>query len=129
MLDEGHMHNSTPPKVTTSNDLLSYLQTELSRKKLHYTIIAQSEDEVRDVSNAPAVSMGLYLFESGQTQLLTILSIYSERGESRRQVRLLYMNEIALTIWMAMGKNPTVTGLLHRPPRSALLTFGVPYSE
>lgn len=117
------------PEVTTSNDLLLHLQTELSRKKLHYTIIAQSEDEVRDVSNAPAVSMGLYLVDSGQTHLLATLSVYGQRGESRSQVRLLYMNEVALTIWMAMGKNPAVIGLLHRPPRSALLTFGVPFSE
>lgn len=117
------------PDATTSNDLLLHLQTELSRKKLHYTIIAQSKDEVRDLHNAPAVSMGLYLVESGQAQFLTTLSIYSQRGESRSQVRLLYMNEVALTIWMAMGKNPAVIGLLHRPPRSALLTLGVPFSE
>jgi len=116
-------------EANTSNDLLLHLQTELSRKKLHYTIIAQSENEVREVCNAPAISMGLYLVESGQTQLLTTLSIYSQRGESRSQIRLLYMNEVALTIWRAMGKHPAVIGLLHRPPRSALLTLGVPFSE
>ena len=79
--------------------------------------------------NAPAVSMGLYLVESGQTHLLTTLSIYSQQGESRSQIRLLYMNVVALTVWMAMGKKPTVIGSLHRPPRSALLTLGVPFSE
>ena len=35
------------PADHTSNDLLLYLRMELSRRRLHYTIIAQSEDEVR----------------------------------------------------------------------------------
>jgi hypothetical protein len=96
---------------------------------LHYTIIAQGKEEVRDVSDAPAVSMGPYLVQSGQTQLLTRLSIYSQRGESCSQVRLLYMNDVALKIWMAMGKNPAVIGSLYRPPRFALLTLGVPFSK
>jgi hypothetical protein len=73
--------------------------------------------------------MGSYLLESGQTQLLTTISIYSQRGESREQIRLLYMNAAALLIWEAMGKRPRLIGAQHRPPEAALLALGVPFSE
>jgi hypothetical protein len=69
------------------------------------------------------------LIESGQTRLLTTISIYSQRGENRDQIRLLYMNATALRIWKAMGRNPTMVGAQHRPPRTALLMYGVPFSE
>jgi hypothetical protein len=82
----------------TSNDLLFSLDRERSRQSLNYEILAQSAEEVQDTQNAPAVSMGPYLIESGQTQLLITISIYSERGESREQVRLLYMNAVALRV-------------------------------
>lgn len=113
----------------TSNDLLFSLDGGRSRRSLNYEIVAQSAEEVQDTKNAPAVSMGSYLIESGQTQLLTTISIYSERGESREQVRLLYMNAVALRVWRAMGKKPSVIGAQHRPSRTALLAFGVPFSE
>ena len=113
----------------TSNDLLFSLDGGRSRRSLNYEIVAQSAEEVQDTKNAPAVSMGPYLIESGQTQLLTTISIYSERGESREQVRLLYMNAVALRVWRAMGKKPSVIGAQHRPSRTALLAFGVPFSE
>lgn len=113
----------------TSNDLLLHLQTEHPQQEPHYTVIAQSEDEIRDMHNAPAISVGPYLVESGQTNLLNVLSIYSQRGDSRDQLRLFYMNAVALRIWIAMGKKPTVIGSLHRPPRSAVMTLGVPFSE
>jgi hypothetical protein len=96
---------------------------------LNYCVVAQSAEEVQDTGNAPAVSMGPYLLSSGQTELLTRISIYSQRGESRAQVRLLYMNAEALLIWKAMGKHPCVIGAQHRPPRTALLTFGIPFSK
>jgi hypothetical protein len=73
--------------------------------------------------------MGPYLIDSGQTRLLTTISIYSQRGENREQVRLLYMNAVALLVWKAMGKRPNLIGAQHRPPKTALLTFGVPFSE
>jgi hypothetical protein len=117
------------PVSHTSNDLLSSLDGELRRKPLNYEIVAQSAQEVQDIQNAPAVSMGPYLIESGQTQLLTTISIYSERGQCQEQLRLLYMNAIALRIWKDMGKRPNLIGAQHRPPRTALLTFGVPFSE
>jgi len=117
------------PSEHTSNDLLFSLQPESSRKSLNYEIIAQSSDEVQDVRNAPSFSIGPWLIESGQTELLTTISIYSERGANRDQVRLLYMNAAAVRIWKAMGRNPTVIGAQHRPPRTALLMYGVPFSD
>lgn len=113
----------------TSNDLLFSLDGRRSRRSLNYEIVAQSAEEVQDTQNAPAVSMGPYLIESGQTQLLTAISIYSERGETREQVRLLYMNSVALRIWKAMGKKPCLIGRQYRPSRTSLLAFGVPFSE
>jgi hypothetical protein len=128
-LEEIKMTTWRYPADHTSNDLLFSLTPARSGTHLNYKIIAQSREEVQDLENSPAVSMGPYLLESGQTQLLTTVSIYSERGESSEQVRLLYMNVPALLIWHAMGKRPTLIGTQHRPPRNALLTFGVPFSE
>ena len=68
-----------------------------------YQIIAQSAGDVQNIENAPAVSMGPYLLKSGQIRLLTTISIYSLRGESREQVRLLYINAAALQVWQEMG--------------------------
>src|SRR3984885_3333426 len=113
----------------TSNDLLFALHGVYSPRPLNYEIVAQSADEVRDVSNAPALSMGSYLEESGQTRLLTTIRIYSQLGDSREQIRLLFMNSVAFLIWQAMGKHPKLIGAQHRPPKNALLTFGVPFSE
>jgi hypothetical protein len=96
---------------------------------LNYQIIAQSAEDVRDVQNAPAVSMGPYLLESGQMRLLTIVSVYPLRGNSRDQLRLLYMNAAALQIWLDMVKAPKIIGEQSRPPNTALLSFGVPFSE
>ena len=123
------MNNPQYPFGHTSNDLLLSLDGERSRKAPNYEIVAQNVDEVQDIQNAPAISMAPYLIDSGQTQLLTTISIYARRGEVREQVRLLYMNAVALGIWKAMGKQPNVIGSLHRPPKIALLAFGVPFSE
>ena len=123
------MSNPQYPFSHTSNDLLFSLDRKSSRQKLNYEVVAQSVEEVQDIQNAPAVSMGPYLIDSKQTQLLTTISIYAQRGEVREQVRLLYMNAVALHIWKAMGKQPNLIGAQHRPPKTALLTFGVPFSE
>jgi hypothetical protein len=40
---------------------------------------------VQDIENAPVISMGPYLIESQQARLLTTISIYTLRGESREQ--------------------------------------------
>lgn len=113
----------------TSNDLLFSLDPDGIRKALNYEIVAQSAEEVQDIRNAPPFSIGPYLIESGQTLLLTTISIYSERGANRDQVRLLYMNAAAVRIRGAMGRNPARIGAQHRPPRTALLMYGVPFSD
>jgi hypothetical protein len=113
----------------TSNDLWSRLNAEHPPKAMNYEVVAQNADEVRDLQNAPPVSMGRWLVESGQTQLLTTISVYTERGTSSDQLRLLYMNASALLVWKAMGRNPTLIGARHRPPSTALLMYGVPFSE
>lgn len=117
-------HDSNP----TSNDL-SCSPADQRAPDLNYQIIAQSADDVQNIENAPAVSMGPYLLKSGQVSLLTTISIYSLRGESREQVRLLYMNAAALQVWQEMGRSPKIIGAQVRPPRTALLTFGVPFSK
>jgi hypothetical protein len=117
------------PSGDTSNDLLSRLQVLSEDKTANYRVIAQDADEVRDLENAPAVSMSHFITATEQTRLLTTLSIYSERGASKDEVRLLYMNEVAFSIWKAMGKSATVVGERHRPPLTALLSFGIPFSE
>jgi hypothetical protein len=109
----------------TSNDLLQ----RLSPMPAGYETIAQAVDDVRDVQNSPSISMGPYLIRSGQTSLLTTISVYSERGTSAEQVRLLYMNPTALSVWRAMGKATHAIGSQKRPPRTALLAYGVPFSE
>lgn len=118
-----------PASNPTSNDLLLCPVSGHRQEAMNYTVIAQSADEVQDIQNAPSVSMGPYLIASGQTRVLTTLSIYSLRGNSREQVRLLYMNATALRIWKDMGKQLTMVGAQHRPPHAALLSFGVPFSE
>src|SRR5579863_926287 len=80
------------------------------RQTLNYQIIAQSADDVQDIENAPAVSMAPYLLKSEQISLLTTISVYSLRGESREQVRLLYMNAVAIQVWEEMGKTPKIIG-------------------
>ncbi len=114
---------------TTSNDLLERLVAESTPPALNYQIVAQSAEDVQNTRNAPAVSMGPYLIMSGQTSLLTTISIYSLRGESREQLRLLYMNAAAIRVWEAMGNVPKISGAQVRPPRTAILTFGVPFSK
>ena len=120
---------SVPASVRTSNDLLHDLLAKRSIAALNYQIVAQSAEDVQNIQNAPAVSIGSYLIESGQNGLLREISIYSLRGESREQVRLLYMNATAIRVWKGMGKTPKIIGEQSRPPRTALLAFGVPFSK
>ena len=120
---------SVPDSVRTSNDLLHDLLAKRSVAALNYQIVAQSAEDVQNIQNAPAVSIVPYLIESGQDGLLREISIYSLRGESREQVRLLYMNATAIRVWKGMGKTPKIIGEQSRPPRTALLAFGVPFSE
>ena len=113
----------------TSNDLLEGLAAKHTSAARNYQIVAQSAEDVQNTENAPAVSMGPYLIKSGQRSLLTTISIYSLRGESAEQIRLLYMNPAAIRVWDEMGKAPKIIGAQVRPPRAALLVFGVPFSK
>lgn len=113
----------------TSNDLLRSLTEKYVPAPPGYHVIAQSAEEVQNLENAPALSMQQYLQESGNTSLLGTISVYSLRGDSREQIRLLYMNAPAIRFWRQMGKVPKIIGSQARPPHTALLTFGVPFSE
>ena len=99
-----------------------------SNEPFHYSILAQSCHELGDPENAPSMSMWPYLLRSAQTQLLNQISIYSEHGVTPGQVHFLYMNACALTVWGEMRKRVKVLGQLHRPPRGAVLSFGMPFS-
>ena len=113
----------------TSNDLLHDLVAKHYGADANYQIVAQSAEDIQDIENAPAVSIGPYLLKSGQTRLLTTISVYSLRGESREQMRLLFMNAAAIRVWGEMGRAPKIIGAQVRPPHTALLTFGVPFSK
>jgi hypothetical protein len=106
-----------------------YLVSKAFISRANYTKIAQSRDEVMVPENSPSVSMWQYLVESGQTDLLPKISVYTHRGTSRDQARLLYMNARALALWQEMGMPGTVIGESHRPPWNASLSFGMPFSE
>jgi hypothetical protein len=114
---------------TTSNDLLQKLVSKNTGIAPNYQIVVQSAEDVQNIENAPAVAMGPYLLESGQTSLLRTISIYSAQGDSREQIRLLYMNVPAIRLWEEMGRVPKIVGARFRPPQTALLTFGVPFTE
>jgi hypothetical protein len=73
--------------------------------------------------------MSKFLVDHDQLALLPTISIYAERGEDRTTVRLLYMNAVALRIWKEMGLRATEIGMQHRPARTAILAFGMPFSE
>ena len=115
--------------IHTSNDLLGRLMAKHSASAENYQIVAQSAEDVQNIENAPAVSIGPYLLASGQSSLLRTISIYSLRGESREQIRLLYMNAAAVRVWREMCRVPKIIGSQARPPHTALLAFGVPFSE
>jgi hypothetical protein len=96
---------------------------------MSYDVLSQTATEVADLGNAPAVAIGPYLIQTEQIRLLHVISIYAKRGNSREQLRLLYMNAPALALWREMGRTANIIGHMKRPPTSATLAFGVPYSE
>lgn len=95
----------------------------------NFWVVRQSVEEVREPESAPAVSMASYLVETRQEDLFREISIYGERGDTRDEVRRLYMNAVAMRVWRDMGRVPEVVGRRHRPPMTAALLFGVPFSE
>lgn len=95
---------------------------------MSYYILFQAAAEVADLGNAPAVAIGPYLLKTEQTHLLHTISIYTQRGSSREQFRLLYLNAPALALWREMGKMANIIGETKRPLADATLAFGVPFS-
>jgi hypothetical protein len=114
-------------------DILSHRRSHLainaSISSANYTILAQSRDEMMVPANSPSISMWPYLWSSSQTRRLNKISVYAERGRSRDRSRLLYMNASALSVWREMGMPVTIIGESHRPPFSAILSFGTPFFE
>ncbi|HMF52788.1 MAG TPA: hypothetical protein VK593_00465 [Edaphobacter sp.] len=96
---------------------------------LNYSIVQQTTDQLKETENSPSVSMWPYLVNSAQTQLINQISIYAEAGDTADRARVLYMNETALQIWKKMDRAAGSVGEVHRPPKSALLLFGMPFSE
>jgi hypothetical protein len=102
------------------------LNSEPSSKPPNYTVVAQSLDELQ---NSASLSMAPFLMEQGRVELLTKISVYAERGNTREQMRLLYMNATALSVWKELGMKPREIGVQHRPSRESQPVFGVPFSE
>lgn len=96
---------------------------------MNYSILEQSTEQIDETQNSPSVSMWPYLVDSAQTQLINKISIYMETGETRERARLLYMNAVALEVWKTMEKAAETIGEVHRPPKTARLIFGMPFSE
>lgn len=98
-------------------------------KPLNYSVVSQTVDQLRDTENSPSISMWRYLVESEQMPMVNIISIYSERGDTAEQARIFYMNAVALDLWNTMGQKTQTIGKVYRPPKSAQLIFGSPFSE
>ena len=120
---------SIEPSALSLQDASTSESSTPGSQSLNYTIIAQNAEELRDIQNAPAVSMARFLTDHEQMAIVPTISIYAERGSDRTQARLLYMNTVALQIWKEMGRKPTEIGTTHRPTRTAVLVFGMPFSE
>jgi len=94
---------------------------------LNYSILQQSTEDLRETENSPSLSMWPYLVDSAQTQLINRISIYGEKGDTAERARVLYMNATALDVWNKMKKATVTVGEVHRPPKSAVLLFGMPF--
>jgi hypothetical protein len=96
---------------------------------LNYSILEQSTEQLKETENSPSVSMWPYLVNAEQTQRINQISIYAEKGETAERARVLYMNASALALWKEMDRATSAVGEVHRPPKSAILLFGMPFSE
>ena len=115
--------------MDTTFEIANEVALLVTAERLNYTIVAQNAEEVRDIESSPAISMSRFLTDHEQMKLVPTISIYTERGTDRSQVRLLYMNAVALRVWKEMGMRPTEIGMRHRPTRTSVLAYGMPYSE
>ena len=118
-----------PLETGSTNNLVLQTLPEFSAESPDYIIVAQDAIEVQDVLNAPAVSMGVFLMAMGQMNIFPTISIYTRHGYDRKHTRLLYMNTAALRVWKTMDMHPKQIGTQLRPPHSAVLAFGVPFSK
>lgn len=118
-----------PVETGSTNNLVFQTLPEFFSESPDYTIVAQDAIEVQDIQNAPAVSMSAFLIAVGEMNIFPTISIYIRHGYDRKHARLLYMNAAALHVWKTMGMHPRQIGTQHRPPHSAVLAFGVPFSE
>jgi hypothetical protein len=118
------------PKRAVTQDMGSGLELcRHAQQPTRYSILSQSRQDLDKPDNSPAISMWPYLLASAQTQRLNEISIYTEKGTTSDKVRFLYLNDFALHIWGEMHKSVQVMGRLHRPPRGAVLSFGMPFSD
>jgi len=122
-----YLQNPTPLALAPQRSI--HLLVTSSVSSASYTILAQSRDELIFPDHSPSISMWPYLQRSAQTRRLNQISVYTGLGTSREQTRLLYMNAAALRLWREMGMPISVVGEISRPPRTALLSFGMPFSE
>ncbi len=92
---------------------------------MSYHVLSQAAAEAANLENTPAVVIGPYLLATGQTGLLRVMSVYIKRGESREQLRLLYMNAPALALWREIGKVtcPFVRPKIGRVPGELILVW------
>jgi hypothetical protein len=120
---------SYPVETGSTNNLVFQTLPEFFSRSPDYTIVAQDAIEVQDIQNAPAFSMGAFLTAVGMMNIFPMISIYTRDGYDRKHTRLLYMNKAALRVWKTMGMHPRQIGSQHRPPHSAVLAFGMPFSE
>lgn len=120
---------SYPVETGRLNNFIFQILPDFFSESPGYTIVAQNAIEVQDDRNAPAVSMGAFLALVGEMYIFPTISIYARDGYDRKHTRLLYMNAAALRVWKTMGMHPRQIGAQYRPPDSAVLAFGVPFSE
>lgn len=123
-LQPARQRTVVPEEMTTGLELCRH-----ASKPTRYSILAQSRQDLDNPENSPAISMWPYLLASAQTQRLNEISIYVEHGTTQEKLRFLYLNDFALRIWGEMDKSIQVMGRLHRPPRGAVLSFGMPFSD
>jgi len=118
------------PRLAVKQNMGSGLELcRHAQQPTRYSILSQSREDLDQPDNSPAISMWPYLLASAQTQRLNEISIYTEKGTTSDKVRFLYLNDFALHIWGEMNKSIQVMGRLHRPPRGAVLSFGMPFSD
>lgn len=118
-----------PAEARNINNLAFRTLPEFCLESMDYTTVAQDVVEVQDIQNAPAISMGAFLKAVGGMSIFPTISIYTRDGYDRKHTRLLYMNAAGLRVWKIMGMHPRQIGSQHRPPHSAVLAFGMPFSE